>query len=98
MDVALACRALRSRKRLSLRYNGFVRVVEVHAAGQTSEGRPAMLVWQVRGGSNSGRPTGWRLLRIAEVTGETMLEETSQAPRPSYHGACKILAVIVCKL
>jgi hypothetical protein len=38
------------------------------------------------------------LLRIAEVTGETMLEETSQAPRPSYHGACKILAVIVCKL
>jgi hypothetical protein len=43
-----ACDALRQRKRLELRYDGYTRVVEVHAVGSTKDGNDIMRVWQVR--------------------------------------------------
>ncbi len=47
MWASIACTALRSRKVLGLRYNGFVRMVEVHAVGVTKDNKDTMRVWQV---------------------------------------------------
>ncbi len=82
IDVALA--ALRTGRRLALTYDGHVRIVELHAVGRTAAGRPAVLVWQVRGGSRSGKASGWKLLFADGALAVHLLDEPSDAPRPGY--------------
>ncbi len=84
MFATNACEALRSGRRLELCYNGFSRVVEVHAVGLTREGNWVMRVWQVRGGSVHGEPVGWKLLRLDEASSGQMLDEAASVPRPGY--------------
>jgi len=85
MSVQLACDALRRGLCLELRYDGYSRVVEVHAVGRTKDGNDIMRVWQLRGGSVSGERTGWKLLRFDEAAGVAILPgEASEAPRPGY--------------
>ena len=81
MYVQQACEALRSGKRLEIRYDGYARVVEVHAVGYSVEGNALMRVWQVRGGSVSGERAGWKLLLLDETRGVSLMEESSDAPR-----------------
>lgn len=82
MHSTTACSALRTGKCLEVRYDGFIRVVEVHAVGITADGHAVMRVWQVRGGSVSGEPVGWKLLRLDEARSSGILLEDSAAPRP----------------
>ncbi len=82
--IETALEALRSGRRLTLGYDGQIRVVEVHAVGVTGDGRRAVLVWQVRGGSRSGEGSGWKLLFADKALGARILEERSAAPRPGY--------------
>lgn len=84
MNILLACQAIQDRKCLDLRYDGYTRIVEVHAVGFSSESNPIMRVWQVSGGSNSGERQGWKLLRLDEVSGAQISSVNSQAPRPRY--------------
>jgi hypothetical protein len=80
-----ACEALRTGKRLALNYDGFPRVVEVHAVGRTQENNWVMRVWQVRGGSVHNEPVGWKLMRLDEASSGRMLDnEVSNAPRTGY--------------
>lgn len=58
MWYAQPCEALKAGKCFELAYDGFYRVVEVHAVGATKYGNGIMRVWQVRGGSNSGERQG----------------------------------------
>ena len=67
MLASTACEALRDGKCLELRYDGFVRVVEVHAVGRSKANRLLIRVWQVRGGSVSGEPAGWKLFALDEI-------------------------------
>jgi hypothetical protein len=60
MPTDTACQALRSRRRLELRYDGFARCVEVHAVGFTKAGHAVLRGWQVR--------AGWKLMRLDEAT------------------------------
>ncbi len=98
MWISVACEALNSRKRLELDYDGFTRVVEVHAAGTSRKGDQIMRVWQVRGGSASGEAAGWKLLRVSEASGARVLDEESEAPRNGYRRNDSAMSRIACQL
>ena len=93
MKTQTPCEALRLRKCLEVRYDGFVRVVEVHAVGLTKEGNAVMRVWQTRGGSQSGEPVGWKLLpewaASIDQSRQSRFERTCQ----STDGVCLMKAV-----
>jgi hypothetical protein len=84
MYSATPCDALNAGQCLELRYDGFSRIVEVHAVGLSREGHWLMRVWQVRGGSVHSEPIGWKLMRLDEGFSAHLLNEKSMAPRPAY--------------
>ncbi len=98
MNTNVACEALKSGRRLEISYDGFARIVEVHAVGLTKHRRAVMRVWQVRGGSVHNEPTGWKLLRLDETRGQSILDEESLAPRNGYHRGDRAMATILCQL
>ncbi|MEP0325112.1 hypothetical protein [Bauldia litoralis] len=98
MYYATACEALRKGQRLNVVYDGYSRVVEVHAVGETKKGDEVMRVWQVRGGSVSNEPEGWKLLRLDEATSFGVLDERSLAPRNDYRRDDRVMARIYCQL
>jgi hypothetical protein len=89
---------MRSGLRLEIRYDGYHRVVEVHACGYTREDNPVMRVWQVHGGGVRNEPIGWKLLSLDEALGLAILSEKSDAPRLGYKRGDKAMARIVCPL
>lgn len=93
-----ACRALREKKVLELRYDGFSRCVEVHAVGYSKTGAALMRAWQVRGGSTSGERMGWKLMRLDEAAGAVLAAEPSEAPRPGYKRGDAAMARIICEV
>lgn len=98
MWKSVGCDALRQGKCLELRYDGFSRVVEVHAVGTSEEGNDLMRVWQVRGGSVSNERTGWKLLRLDEAFGASVTNEKSEAPRSGYKRGDKAMRFIDCEV
>lgn len=98
MRTETPCEALRLGRCLEIGYDGFSRIVEVHAVGFSEEGNGLMRVWQVSGGSVSGERTGWKLLRLDEATSYGVTEDPSLAPRKGYRRGDKALARIVCEL
>ena len=96
MRVELACQALRERRCLELRYDGWSRTVEVHAVGYTKENNAVMRVWQTHGGSNSGE-NGWKLLRLDEVIFGHICPAQSGAPRSGYKRNDRAMSRIVCQ-
>jgi hypothetical protein len=83
---------------LEVRYDGFTRVVEVHAVGVSTAGNPVMRVWQARGGSVSNEPGGWKLMRLDEALGVALLTERSLAPRTGYKFGDRAMQTVVCQL
>lgn len=75
--------ALAERRVVQFRYHGYSRRVEPHALGRVTEGRLALLGWQVSGGSASEPPPGWRTFRLAEMESLKLLRQTF-TPRPGY--------------
>lgn len=77
--------AIRERRLLALTYAGHRRVVEPHIHGLDAKGHVALSCYQVRGGSRSGVAAGWKHLRLDDVRGLTILDETFARPRPDYN-------------
>ena len=98
MHSETACEALRKGLCLELRYNGYSRIVEVHAVGISTAGNPVMRAWQVRGGSVSNEPVGWKLMRLDEAVGAVLTNEKSDAPRSGYKPGDKGMQQITCQL
>lgn len=94
----IVCEALSKKCCVQLGYDGYMRVVEVHAVGRTHDGKAIMRVWQVRGGSQSGERHGWKLLHLADVRGATIVDEESKAPRPQYKKNDKAMSLIFCQV
>jgi hypothetical protein len=84
MFAATACEAMEKNRCLELRYDGFHRLVEVHAVGQTREGHWVVRAWQISGGSVSNEPVGWKLLRLDEAYAAMVTHHRSWAPREGY--------------
>jgi len=98
MHSTTACEAIAKKRCLEIAYDGYRRVVEVHACGLTSEGHHVMRVWQLRGGSVHNEPIGWKLLRLDETRGLSLLDEKSAAPRPKYRRGDRAMAQIFCQV
>lgn len=98
MYPSVACEALSSGKRLEIRYDGYIRIVEVHAVGVTKDGNTVMRVWQVRGGSVHNEPVGWKLLRLDETRGIAAVDEASEAPRRGYKRGDSAMLSIFCQI
>ena len=98
MWTQTACAALRSGHVLQLRYDGYIREVEVHAVGFTKDDNAVMRVWQVAGGSASNEPVGWKLLSLDETVEAVVTTARSMAPREGYNPADPIMKVITCQL
>ena len=69
---------------LSFSYDGYSRVVEPHTFGLDRKGHPALRAYQVRGGSESGEYSGWKLFHISEIHNLSILPEKFSAPRSGY--------------
>jgi len=76
--------ALNGRRMLQFNYHGYARTVEPHALGRVTGDRPALLGWQVSGGSQSEPPPGWRTFLVAEIEALKILRATF-APRADYN-------------
>jgi hypothetical protein len=98
MWIDTACEALRHRRVLELRYDGFSRAIEVHAVGYSKAGHPVLRAWQISGGSTSGERTGWKLIRLGEASGAHVTDGPSQAPRPRYKRGDPAMDRIICEL
>lgn len=98
MFYDLPCQALSDGKRLELRYDGFARVVEVHAVGESTAGHNIMRAYQVRGGSESNEPVGWKIFRLDEAFSAHILNEDSEAPRRGYKHGDKAMRRIYCQI
>lgn len=91
--------AIKRERCLEVSYDGYVRVVEVHAYGITKDSNAVMRVFQIRGGSNSNEPVGWKLLRLDEVAAMRILEgEISQAPRAGYRRGDSAMNWVLCQV
>lgn len=94
----VACEALQKGCCLELQYDGYSRIVEVHAVGTTKDGNTVMRCWQVSGGSVSGERAGWKLFRLDEARGSLIAHVASQAPRTGYKRGDPAIAFIRCQI
>lgn len=71
---------------LNVEYDGLTRLVEVHAVGLSTKGRPVMRVYQLDAGqSHSGNPSPWRLMSLDKVFRmPEIVDIKSLAPREGY--------------
>ena len=98
MMNSLPIAALKSGVCLRLQYDGFSRIVEVHAVGISTANNPCMRVYQVRGGSVSGEPVGWKMMTLDKAFTAHLSEEISQAPRQGYAQNDRSMSVIHAQL
>ena len=90
----IAKQAIEKKLCLELSYDGFSRMVEVHAIGESSAGHVVMRAWQVEGGSVSNERMGWKMLRIDEVRSCILSGVSSDAPRPGFKRGDRQMRVI----
>src|SRR3954465_9733446 len=83
---------------LSFSYDGYFRVVEPHTLGLDKKGHPALSAYQIRGGSESGEHSGWKLFHINEMHNLSTLPEKFLAPRPGYKRGDSRLSNILAQL
>jgi hypothetical protein len=91
------CAAINGRQLLELRYHGYARIVEPYAYGRDKNGDALLRCYQISGGSESGQPTGWKILKVAEVF--AINEQAAIfTPRPEYRRGDKAMIFMFCQL
>lgn len=92
------CEAIKGRRLLRLRYDGFERVVEPHLVGRARAGGVILNAYQVRGGSVSGEEEGWKLFRLDGIEDPVVLDETFPGPRDGYVAHDRSVQEVYCRL
>lgn len=82
---ALVRQAIAEKKLVEFQYQGYTRIAEPHVYGLNS-GIKQLLVFQVRGGSKSGRLPNWRRVDLPEVSDLQILNETFPGRRVNPSG------------
>jgi len=78
-------KAIREKKVIEFDYQGYHRVAEPHVYGQ-NQGVDQLLVYQIRGGSSSGRLPNWRRVDLQGMINLIVTEETFHGPRTNVSG------------
>lgn len=91
-DVLL--RGLYDRRKVSIFYDGFERIVEPYTIGLSKSGNSVVRVWQVSGASSSGQISGWKLLEICKISNASVTNATFQPTRPGYNPSDKGMSQI----
>lgn len=94
MPHNVALTAMRTGVCLKLQYDGYSRIVEVHAVGESKKGNICMRVYQVAGGSVSGDSVGWKLMTIEKAYTVHLTTMASEAPRQGYSRGDRDMTVI----
>jgi hypothetical protein len=84
---SLIVSAIQNRRVLELHYHGYSRLAEPHLYGQTEDNRDRLLCWQIGGGSQASKPTGWKLLFLDEAHRISSTERSFERARPGYTGS-----------
>jgi hypothetical protein len=87
--------AIRTKKVLSLTYDGMARVVEPHAYGVSSTGSELLRCYQV-GGDHRENGHNWDMLTVSKIVGLVATGATFYSAREGYwHGDKKMARVYV---
>ena len=78
-------KAIRGKRLIEFDYHGYHRVAEPHVYGQ-NHGVDQLLVYQIRGGSSSGRLPDWRRVDLQGIINLIATEETFHGPRSNVSG------------
>lgn len=76
--------AIRNKQLLSFNYDGYSRIVEPHTYGTDTKGHLALRAYQVRGGSESGEYSGWKLFHVSQIVNLSVLSDHFLNARPKY--------------
>jgi len=77
--------AITNKHLLKFNYHEYERIVEPHVYG-VKDGKEALLVFQVSGGSSSGGLPEWRRMFLDEISDLEILEESFPGQRPTPSG------------
>jgi hypothetical protein len=81
----LLIEAIENRRLVSFILDGFRRVAEPHDYGIIN-GVARLFFYQIGGGSQSGRASGWRWGKLSKMSKLEILDETFAGPRPARSG------------
>ena len=77
--------AITGKRLLKFYYHDYERIVEPHVYG-VKDGKEALLVFQVSGGSSSGGLPEWRRMFLDEISDLEILKESFPGKRPTPSG------------
>jgi predicted DNA-binding transcriptional regulator YafY len=90
--------AIKNKNLLSFSYDGYARIVEPHTYGIDTKGHLALRAYQVKGGSESGEYSGWKLFHATRITGLSTLSEHFLHARTGYKRGDKGFSTIRAQL
>jgi hypothetical protein len=77
----LILKAIDAKRLVEFEYQGYTRVCEPHVCG-CIHGVDEALMYQVAGGSRSGRLPNWRRVKLGQIAGLRILDRGFAGPRP----------------
>lgn len=69
------CYAIQSKKLIQFKYEDSTRIAEPYCYGLSKEESEVLRAYQIKGGSKSGHPTGWKLFRVSKMENITISDE-----------------------
>jgi hypothetical protein len=91
------CQAIRERRLLEVVYHDRARVIAPHVYGVDTTGDELLSGYQISGDSRGGQPTGWKSLKIAQVS-KLELTALHFHPRQEYRHNDRALVRIFCQV
>lgn len=92
------CSAIRTKRIISLYYDGGFRSFEPYCHGRTKKGNEVLRAFQISGYSRSGKQKGWKLLSVSKISNLKILDETFQGNRREYNPKDPAMSSIFCRI